>query len=324
MGSAVMFYFPEGVSVDGDGNIIVADDYNHRVRMINQEGQVTTIAGSGNGDWEDGMGTSASFHHPVGVAVDGDGNIIVTDSCSHRILKIAAQLTPPRPKGLPPLLPSTHVLEMAAMLEDPRFADVVFRVEQTEITAHKNVLVSRSEYFKTMFSSAFKEGQGGSRGGGGADHSAASASSRSKKAKVENAGGTASAAAASAFSSTPTITIGETTPSAFKALLQYLYTDVLKFEDEDILSVMRKAKEYQLERLYGHTVRYCHDNICEENVVTWLIQADEFGLEELRASALKFLVRNFGAVRSQDGGGSLALLERSPLLMEVMLKIKVV
>ena len=87
--------------------------------------------------------------------------------------------------------------------------------------------------------------------------------------------------------------------------------------------MMGKAKEYQLERLYGHTVRYCHDNICEENVVTWLIQADEFGLEELRASALQFLIRNFGAVRSLDGGGSLALLNGTPLMIEVVLAIKV-
>ena len=57
--------------------------------------------------------------------------------------------------------------------------------------------------------------------------------------------------------------------------------------------------------------------------MTWLMQADEFGLEELRASALRFLVRNFGAVRSLDGGGSLALLNGSPLFVELMLAIKV-
>jgi hypothetical protein len=297
--------------------------------MITQEGQVTTIAGSGDSDWEDGLGTAASFNHPSSVAVDGDGNIIVADIKNSRIRKIAAQLTPPRLKGPPPILPSTREMEMAAMLEDPCFADVVFQVEQTDITAHKAVLASRSEYFKTMLCSAFREGSGG--GGRGAVAAAASASSRSKKARVETAGGmstgTTSAAAesssSSASSSSTIITIGETTPSAFKALLRYLYTDAFEFEDKDILSVMRKAKEYQLDRLYSHTVRYCHDNICEENVVNWLIDADEFGLEELRASALEFLALNFGAVRSLDGGGSLALLNGSHLFMEVMLAIKI-
>ena len=57
--------------------------------------------------------------------------------------------------------------------------------------------------------------------------------------------------------------------------------------------------------------------------MTWLIHADEYGLEELRTSALEFLIRNFVAVRSLDGGGSLALLNGSHLLMEVMLAIKI-
>jgi hypothetical protein len=330
-----MFTFPETVSVDGDGNIIMADSGNDRVRMITQEGQVTTIAGSGNNDWVDGLGTAASFDDPTDVTVDRDGNIVVVDFGNNRIRMIAAQLTPPWMNGPPLIMPSTREKEMAAMLEDPRFADVVFRVEETDIAAHKAVLASRSEYFDAMFSSGFREGSGR---GGSSGAAAASASPRSKKAKVETAGGTASAAAASSPSPSPSsssssssssstssliITIGETTPSAFKALLRYLYTDVLKIEDEDILSVMRKAKEYQLERLYGHTIRYCHDNMCVENVVTWLMQADEFGLEELRASALRFLVRNFGAVRSLDGGGSLALLNGSPLFVELMLAIKV-
>lgn len=57
--------------------------------------------------------------------------------------------------------------------------------------------------------------------------------------------------------------------------------------------------------------------------MTWLIQADDFGLEELRASALEFLAEKIGEVCSRDdseeGDGSLSLLEEKPsLLMEVM------
>jgi hypothetical protein len=311
MGSAAMFTYPQGVFVDGDGSIIVADQYNHRVRLITPEGQVTTIAGSGSESSVDG-----SFRCPSSVAVDGDGNIIVADCDGHRIQKITAQLTPPRRNRLS-LLPSTHEMEMAAMLEDPRFADVVFQVEETDIAAHKAVLASRSEYFDTMFSSGFREG---SCGGGEADYSASSASSSSKKAKVEAAEGTASAATSSSSSST--ITIGGTTPSAFKALLRYLYTDVLKFEDDDILSVMSKAKEYQLERLYNHTVRWCQDHVCVGNVVPWLIQSDVLALEELRESALQFLAQNIGAVRANDADSLLVLEERPALLMEIVLRAK--
>lgn len=227
------------------------------------------------------------------------------------------------------------------MLEDPSFSDVAFQVKNTKFTAHKNVLASRSVYFRTMFFSGFNEG-GGDGGGGGARGEVAAVSSSAvpratKKAKstgkaaVKAVGSNAAAAAAananaspdSSSSSSTIITIGDTTPSAFKALLRYLYTDVFEFEDEDILSVMRKANEYQLDRLYNHTVRYCNRNISEENVVIWLIQADEFQLADLRDSTLQFLAKNFSKVRAKDGESFRLLKENPDLLLEVMLIIKV-
>ena len=188
------------------------------------------------------------------------------------------------------------------------------------------MLVGRSEYFNTMFSSAFLEGQAGSSGGGGAAAAAAvSTSSRSKKAKVEGSASAVTASSSSSPSSSSsllTITIGETTTSAFKALLRYLYTDAFEFEDKDILNVMSKAREYQLERLYINTARYCISHVCVDNVVTWLIQADEFGLEELREATLQFLGRHLAAVRANDADSLLLLKEKPDLMMEVLLAAK--
>lgn len=148
----------KGICVDGGGTIIAADQGNNRIWLITTQGIAIPIAGDGCADWHDGIGTIAKFCSPFGVAVTRDGNVIVSDTRNNRIRKIETQLMPPARKGLPPVLPSTREIEMAALLEDDRFADVVFRVEQTEITAHKAVLASRSEYFSTMFSSAFREG----------------------------------------------------------------------------------------------------------------------------------------------------------------------
>ena len=67
------------MAVDGEGNIIVADSGNHRIRKISADGNVSTLVGSGERSWGDGHGTEAHFNAPDSVEVDGEGNIIVPD-----------------------------------------------------------------------------------------------------------------------------------------------------------------------------------------------------------------------------------------------------
>ena len=69
------------------GQVIVADTYNNRIRLIDiKSGLVSTLAGSGRREWKDGQGEDASFLCPFGVEVDPmSGQVIVADAGNHRI-----------------------------------------------------------------------------------------------------------------------------------------------------------------------------------------------------------------------------------------------
>lgn len=69
---------------------------------------------------------------------------------------------PPYPqpdrKGLAPApLCSTFQADLAGMLDDTEFADVVFVVEGRRFHAHRAVLAARCEHFRVMFSSGMRE-----------------------------------------------------------------------------------------------------------------------------------------------------------------------
>ena len=74
--------------MDGQGNVLVADSGNHRVRMISRDGWVSTLAGDGTAGFRDGATGSARFNWPRGVAVDGEGNVLVADTFNRRVRRI--------------------------------------------------------------------------------------------------------------------------------------------------------------------------------------------------------------------------------------------
>ena len=78
----------QGVAVDAAGNIYFCDVGNHRIRKITPAGIVSTYAGSGiSGNVDDKL-LKAQFLCPTRIAIDGSGNLYVTDVLAHNIRRI--------------------------------------------------------------------------------------------------------------------------------------------------------------------------------------------------------------------------------------------
>lgn len=83
---------PDGVAVDTRGNVYIVDRDNFRVRKVNPEGTISTIAGTGvrGSSGDGGPATSAQLYPSAGVAVDGQGNVYIADYFNHRVRKVSA------------------------------------------------------------------------------------------------------------------------------------------------------------------------------------------------------------------------------------------
>jgi sugar lactone lactonase YvrE len=118
-GAAASFWSPASVTVDGAGNLFVAEPHDI-IRKITPAGDVTTLAGKvGSTGSADGTGAAASFNNPTGVAADGTGNLFVADYQNCTIRKITPAGAVTTLAGTPGLSGSADGTGAAASFKNP-------------------------------------------------------------------------------------------------------------------------------------------------------------------------------------------------------------
>jgi len=91
VGAEARFDQPYHLVQRADGNLVVADYGNHRLRVVGLDGTVSTFAGMGTAGYADGQNGSAMFNNPQGMAIASNGDIFVTDMQNYRVRRIRGE-----------------------------------------------------------------------------------------------------------------------------------------------------------------------------------------------------------------------------------------
>src|SRR5829696_4487732 len=78
------------VALDGNGNIYISDTEHHRIRMVNKDGIIHTVAGTGKEGYsgDGGPATKAALNLPIGIALDSEGNLFIACHHNSRVRKV--------------------------------------------------------------------------------------------------------------------------------------------------------------------------------------------------------------------------------------------
>jgi hypothetical protein len=87
-------YYPQELAVDPAGDVIIADQANQRIRLVDGQGLIHTVAGNGSagysGPEENILATTAELYNPTGVGVDSSGNIYIGDTANNLVRVVSA------------------------------------------------------------------------------------------------------------------------------------------------------------------------------------------------------------------------------------------
>ncbi len=83
---------PYAVSMDGNGNLYITDQFNFRIRQVSSSGIITTVAGTGATGFagDAAKATAGQISAVVGIVADAAGNFYISDTGNNRIRKITS------------------------------------------------------------------------------------------------------------------------------------------------------------------------------------------------------------------------------------------
>jgi len=312
------FNKPCGLALDVDGNLIVADINNSCIRKVTTvEGRVTTVAGcAGQHGFADGEGVAARFQGPHGLVVDGNNNILVADTCNHRIRMIAgANASVTTVSGSSEVgavdgacarftKPLVLAMDEGGRLLVHEFERSVMRVLQASLApplmlAPKVILLTQHPLEKDL--SKLLEDTGladvtfavdGQRFP--AHCCVLAARSPFFRAMFESGKGMHEEGSRAAGQD---IVIKEVSAGAFRVLLRFLYTHKLPVEEDcgeglEVGEMVRVADRFQAVALYKHCVEQFREWLTVNNVVARLVLAHDSGLAGLEEAAMEHFKTN--------------------------------
>ena len=297
------------MDTDPDGTVFIADPTANCIRKITLDA-AEVLAGSTASSipHKDGPRQWACFNGPRGVAVNGDGDVLVADTSNHCIRLVSSLGIATTLCGRPGKRGAAVARARDALFAEP---------SAVAVDAHGHVLVADTgngcirrvhahlQPPARLLAPAPPPTVG--EDVGALLQSGLYADVTFVVGGDEVRGHRCILAARSPYFATllgshfqeataPAIAVTDTTAAAFRALLRFLYTGHVDVEEEALMDLMGLAHRYQADPLYHACVRRCRGVLTLRNAVAWYVAADAGCLQEARKCILRYIANNLSRI----------------------------